>query len=251
MRILSILLLLVLINSCGLKKQYVLFHNQTEKPELNTSGIAAKIRQGDRLEIKIAGLEPESALPFYFFLGSGIQTNNMDSPPNTFIVNSKGEVSIPVIGELMVAGLQLEDAEELLRNKLKTIIKTPVVQVRIFNYMVAVLGEVRAPGYYRIQNNRITILEVLAMAGDLNSNANRKEVQVWRKNSGELKSYTVDLTSTSLFNSPVFNLEQNDVVYITPNRSGLLQPTLLRTAGPLGISLVSLILTTMTFFIIR
>ena len=249
MRSFLFLSLLIFSFGCGLRKKLVYFNNETEKPSFNSTGLAPAICKGDRLEIKIAGLEPESALPFYFFLGTGSQTNNLDSPPNTFIVNTDGDISVPVIGQLRVAGLHLEEAEALLRDRLKNLIKTPVVQVRIFNFMVSVIGEVRSPGYYRIPNNRITILEILAMAGDLSPNGNRREIQVWRRSTGELKSYTIDLTSTSLFNSEVFNLQQNDVVYVAPNRSGLLQPTLLRTSGPLAISLISLVLTTMTFFI--
>jgi polysaccharide export outer membrane protein len=86
------------------------------------------------------------------------------------------------------------------------------------------------------------------MAGDLTSNADRKEIVVWREENNERKEYQVDLTSKSIFSSPVFLVKQNDLIFIRPNKTGLTQPTLLRSTGPVAVSIVSLILTTMLFF---
>ncbi len=215
----------------------------------NVKYSSAIIQAGDRLEIKIAGLEPESALPFYFSSGAGSSAAiGQESPPNTFVVDSKGDVAIPIMGKIKLAGLNREEAEISIIDKLKELIKAPVVQVRIFNFMVSVLGEVKTPGYIKIINNKANLLEVLAMAGDLTSNADRKEIIIWREENNERKEYLVDLTSTSIFSSPVFLVKQNDLIYIRPNKTGLIQPTLLRSTAPMAMSIVSLILTTMLFF---
>jgi sialic acid synthase SpsE len=103
---------------------------------------SAIIQVGDRVEIKIAGLDPESALPFYFSSGAGSGAGiGQESPPNTFVVDSKGDVAIPIMGKIQLAGLNREEAEISITNKLKELIKTPVVQVRIFNFMVSVFDE--------------------------------------------------------------------------------------------------------------
>ncbi len=240
----------ILTNSCGLKQRFVyLYNGEQNTVSANVKNSSAIIQAGDRLEIKIAGLEPESALPFYFSSGTGsTATANQDTPPNTFPVDSKGDVAIPILGKVQLAGFNREEAEKVLSDKLKELIKTPVVQVRIFNFMVSVLGEVKTPGYIKIVNNKANLLEVLAMAGDLTSNADRKEIVVWREENNERKEYQVDLTSKSIFSSPVFLVKQNDLIFIRPNKTGLTQPTLLRSTGPVAVSIVSLILTTMLFF---
>ncbi len=246
----KLLILFLLLNSCGLKKRFVYLNNGEKKSIVADSKYSSAIIQvGDRVEIKIAGLDPESALPFYFSSGAGSNAGiGQDSPPNTFVVDSKGDVAIPIIGKIQLAGLNREEAEISITNKLKELIKTPVVQVRIFNFMVSVLGEVKTPGYIKIINNKANLLEVLAIAGDLTSNADRKEIIIWREENNERKEYLVDLTSTSIFSSPVFLVKQNDLIYVRPNKTGLIQPTLLRSTGPMAMSIVSLILTTMLFF---
>jgi polysaccharide export outer membrane protein len=236
-------------SSCNLKNKYVYLFNNPKGSEI-IQHVEPVIQKGDRLEIKIAGLEPESSLPFYFSTGTGTQAiANIENPSNVFLVNEDGEIDMPVIGKIKLQGLNIRDAEFAVKSKLQNIIRVPVVQVRIFNYMVAVLGEVKMPGYYKVPNNRINILELIAMAGDVTLNANRNEVMLIRQTGEGEKTIFIDLTSGSVFSSPGFNLRQNDIVYVRPNKSGLLQPTLLRSTGPIALSALSVILTMMVFFI--
>lgn len=246
-RLFILFFLVACTTGCGLRNRFVYLNNKSAGFQTSLSSNSAVIRPGDRLEIKIAGLEPQSSLPFYFTTGTTQQAST-DSPVNVYFVNSKGEISIPVLGFIPVAGLNLEAAEALICDKLKDVIKSPVVSVRIFNFIVSVLGEVKSPGYIKIINNRVNIFELIAMAGDISITGDRKSVTVWRKAGNELRPYEIDLTSTAVFQSPVFELQQNDVVYVKPNKTGLFQPTLFRSATPLALSAVSIILTTMLFF---
>jgi polysaccharide export outer membrane protein len=245
---LSTLFFLLIVSGCNLDKKFVYLNDGEQGKAIRSTTSRIIISPGDRLEIRIAGLEPQSALPFYFSAGQGSQVNSVENPPNTYFVNSDGMVAIPVLGAQKLGGLHPEEAESLLKEKLKDIIKSPVITIRLYNFMISVLGEVKSPGYYRIVNNRVNLLEALAMAGDINSNANRGEIIVWRNEGGEMKSTLVNLTSTSLFQSPVFDLKQNDIVYVRPNKSGLLQPTLFRSAIPTGIGIASLIVTALVLF---
>jgi polysaccharide export outer membrane protein len=238
------------VSSCGLKSKFIYLYNDSEKITGKTDYYEATIQSGDRLEIKIAGLEPESALPFYFNSGNpGQQLMAQDNPANVFQVNEEGQIDMPVLGTIVLKGLKIKEAESLIKEKLQNLIRVPVVQVRIHNFMVSILGEVKSPGYYRIPNNRITILELLAMAGDISINGNRKEILVIRKGKEGNQPYVLDLTSNSIFNSPAFYLNQNDVVYIRPNNTGLIQPTLVRTTGPFVLSVISILFTTVIFLI--
>ena len=240
--------LLLFVSGCGLKNKFTYFYNDSSSkgnPEVFQDAV---IRPGDRIEVKIAGLEPESSLPFYFFSGSGTQsTNNQANPANVFPVSTEGEIDMPVLGKISVGGLKLKEAESVIKSKLENLIRVPVVQVRIFNYMVTVLGEVKLPGYLLIPNNRINILELLAMAGDITPNGNRKEVIVIRKSGDTEQQITIDLTSNTLFSSPGYHIRQNDVVYVRPNASGMIQPTLFRSTGPFALSVISIFFTAFLF----
>jgi polysaccharide export outer membrane protein len=249
LRIASCFFFLSIFVSCGLKNRYVYFYNQTENLKSQTNASDVIIKQGDKLEVKIAGLEPQSSLPFYFSSGSNSPISNSESPPNVFQVNDQGEIDMPVLGKITLQGLSLSAAELVLKEKLQGLIRVPVVQIRISNFMVTVLGEVKAPGYYKIPNNRINILELLAMAGDLTSTSNRQEIMVIRKAGENEEVIMMDLTSNSLFSSPGFQLKQNDVVYIRPNNTGLLQPTLFRSIGPLTLSAISIIFSTLVIIL--
>ena len=243
----------IFLMSCNLRKKMV-YLNENEP----VSGIVSRvggliIQPGDRLEIKIAGLESQSGLPFYFSQGvgqaQGALGSGAESPANTFPVDSKGIVQVPVMGKVKLGGLTLEEAESQLILKLGDYIKSPVVSIRISNFMISVVGEVKNPGYFKVANNRLTLLEALAMAGDISPNGSRKEITVWRQEAGKATPYQTDITSNKIFLSPVFELRQNDLIYVNPNKSGLLQPTLFRTATPLAVSIASLIITTMLFFV--
>ena len=249
-RIFFFLFFISTFTSCGLKSRFTYFYNQTDNLKNESVAPEIIIQQGDKLEVKIAGLEPESSLPFYFSSGAGNSSmGNSESPPNVFQVNDQGEIDMPVLGKIAVQGLSLIAAEKVLKEKLQNLIRVPVVQIRISNFMVAVLGEVKTPGYFKIPNNRINILELLAMAGDVTSNANRQEIMVIRKAGESEQNIMLNLTSTSLFSSPGFQLKQNDVVYIRPNKTGLLQPTLFRSTGPLTLSAISIIFSTLVIIL--
>ncbi|HNQ20114.1 MAG TPA: SLBB domain-containing protein, partial [Bacteroidales bacterium] len=134
----------------------------------------------------------------------------------------------------------------MLENKYANYLQHPIVNIHIENFKITVLGEVNHPGTFKIPNERITILEAIGLAGDLKIAGERKNVLVIRDNDGIKTEYRVDLTSTDILYSPVYYLEQNDVVYVEPNYTARRQATVWRTEGSLFISLTSLIVTTLS-----
>ena len=134
-------------------------------------------------------------------------------------MNNSGEIDFPVIGTLRVGGLTKNEAESLIRERLRPYLKeAPIVTVRMANYKISVLGEVARPGSFTIGNEKVNVLEALAMAGDMTVYGVRSEVAVTREVDGVRTIEYLDLTSTDIFNSPAFYLQQNDVVYVKPNK---------------------------------
>ena len=145
----------------------------------------------------------------------------VQSDMQAYIVNSKGCVNVPNVGEVSLAGLTISQAEEAVLDKVKGAFAVPpVVIVRFADYKISVLGEVTSPGTYNSKNGRMNILEALSLAGDLTLYGQRDNVKIIREvANGEKKVYEINLNDAALLNSPLYNLQQNDVVYVTPNKS--------------------------------
>ena len=107
---------------------------------------------------------------------------------------------------------------ELLKEKLSVYLKNPIVTIQFQNFKVTILGEVKNPGSYKVASERVSILDALGMAGDLGINGKRKNVLVMREQGDEKIFTRVDLTSSEFIDSPFFYLQQNDVVYVEPNK---------------------------------
>src|SRR5690606_9373199 len=115
----------------------------------------------------------------------GIDNNEMNNPVMGYLVDHKGEIQLPLIGSMKAAGLTTSQLRVELRNKLLTYLKEPVVNIRIINFKVSVMGDVGKPGIYQVQNERITLPEAITLAGDLNITAKRKNVLLIRERDGK------------------------------------------------------------------
>ncbi len=132
-----------------------------------------------------------------------------------YLVDASGNIDYPVIGKLTVGGLTIPQAKVLLSQKLKDYVKSPIVEVRIVNYKVTVLGEVGRPGIVLAPNHRINILEALAAAGDIPVSGRRDNVQVIREGQDGRREFArLDLSSREAFTSPYFFLKQNDMIVV-------------------------------------
>jgi polysaccharide export outer membrane protein len=173
-----------------------------------------------------------------------------------YTVNSKGNIDFPVLGDLYVQGMTREEVQIFIKEELisRDLVKDPVVTVEFLNLSVSVLGEVNKPGSYRIDKDNITLLDALSMAGDLTIYGKREKVLVQRTENGVQQTYEVNLCSAwQLYSSPVYYLQQNDVIYVEPNATKARQSTVngnnIRSTS-FWISLTSL-LTTITVLILN
>ena len=179
------------------------------------------IHTDDLLSIIVSCDDLESALPFnspMIGLGREVNTTSSQQIPRGYLVDKNGEIDFPVLGKLKVEGISRNELAEMLKEKLSEYLKNPIVTIQFQNFKVTILGEVKAPGSYKVVSERVSLLDALGMAGDLQINGKRKNVLVMREQGDEKIFARVDLTSSDFIDSPFFYLQQNDVVYVEPNK---------------------------------
>jgi polysaccharide export outer membrane protein len=244
----------VLTISCGNKKKLIYFQGAIEN-STNNRFFAPTLQVDDIVSILITDFDQEAVKPFNLpqnstsAIGGAGYSTGMPAPPG-YLIAPDSTVDFPIIGKIKIAGLNREETIKLLKDKLNPYLKNPSVQLRILNFKITVLGEVRNPGTFTIPNERINILEAIGLSGDLLISGIRKNVLVIRNIDGVKKEFRVDLTSNKLFSSPVFYLIQNDIVYVEPNRAKINSSTVNTTNIGLIVSVMSL-LVTMTVLLIR
>ena len=258
-KITSIILLtssIFLLTSCGSTKDVAYLQNSEDIDFTRSEYLYdARIMPKDILTITVNTVNPDAAAPFNLTVPTSFnnQTRSTYSQPilQTYLVDNQGFIDYPVIGRLEVGGLTKSMCEKLLHDKIKPYLneaETPVVTVRMSNYKISVLGEVNRPGMFTVSNEKINILEALAQAGDLTIYGVRNKVKLIREDAkGRKEIHTINLNDANIINSPYYYLQQNDIVYVEPNKvkaqnSAIGQSTTLLMSGTsILVSLASLI----------
>ena len=223
---LSSVIVLISATSCTSQKKLTYFRNVTAETAaaINSDFKTAHeptIVVGDMLVITVTGMDPEAVAPFnmpvisYSNPGSDqiYQTPSLQS----YLVDTKGEIDFPILGKIKIAGLKKSDAIQIIGEKLQPFLKNAIVSIKFLNYKVTVMGEVIRPGQYTINNERVTILDAIGMAGDLTPYGKRNTVLVTREINGKLEFARINLNSDEVFTSPYYYLQQNDIIYVEPN----------------------------------
>ena len=191
------------------------------------------IQPQDQLSIIVTSRDPKIAVPFNlsvstFYTGSELAATGGSQRITGYVVSNEGEINFPSLGSLYVAGLNRWELQDLIRDRLADagLLKDAVVTVEFMNFKISVLGEVASPGTYNVTGDKITILQALALARDLTIYGQRENVQVIREQNGKRQIYMLDLRSSDVFNSPAYYLQQNDIVYVTPDKVKVGQSTI-------------------------
>lgn len=186
----------------------------------------AQILPKDLLTITVNTSDPEATIPFNLTVQSASssasrQTLTQQPTLQHYLVDNQGNIHFPVLGELHVGGLTKNEAESMIRERLKPYLKEiPIVTVRMVNYQIAVLGEVARPGTFTVSNEKVNVLEALAMAGDMTIWGLRDNVKLVReKENGKKEIVLLDLNQADIVNSPYYYLQQNDILYVSPNKA--------------------------------
>ncbi len=219
---LLLLILPALLTSCFTPKKVLYLQDLGAEmvQEMKEADYEAEIRKDDLLQILILAQTPEAAKPFNQSALIQEMSNTTNNPEQSaYLVDVNGCVDLPVLGRMTVEGMTTLELKNKIKQELiqKNLIKEPVVQVRILNFKVMMLGEVKSPGAIEVKGERITLLDAISQAGDLTMQGRRDRVAVIREEAGKRTVHYLDLKSKAIFDSPYFYLQQNDVVYVEPN----------------------------------
>ncbi len=219
-----LLCLLAILASCSAPQEVLYLQDIASlKEEVIDKNYEVIIHKDDLLAILVNSKDPELAMLFNmpmvsFQIGS---TTSGQQRLLGYLVDQNGDIDFPILGRLHVEGLTRMQVTELIKQKLmnEDLIKDPIVTVQFLNFKVSVMGEVARPGTFDISGDRITLLEALSMAGDLTIYGRRDRVAVIREKDGKRRILYHDLRSSDIFQSPCYYLQQNDIVYVEPNKA--------------------------------
>ena len=207
--------------SCGSTKDVPYFQNAA------TVDLSQSATLYDARTITVKTINDEAATPFNltipttYTVGRSLSTGSQGTL-QTYLVDNNGMIEFPIVGSLKVGGLTKAEAENLIQRKIQPYIneaEKPIVTVRMTGYQISVIGEVARPGTFTVSREKITILEALAQAGDLTIHGVRNNVKLIREDAKGQKTITeLNLNDANIINSPYYYLQQNDVVYVTPNK---------------------------------
>ena len=227
---LFLILCVLLLSSCAPVKNIAYFQkidsaaDSARMQKFSSDLYDARIKPKDLLSITVVTTQPEVSRIYNLLTPqiSDVTNNNITSIPTlqTYLVANDGTINFPVVGILKVSGMTREEMKTLIQGKIASSFNNeqPIITIRIINYAVNVVGEVMRPGKFNTVNERMTIFEGLAQAGDLTIFGKRENVKVLRENADGSKKYmTVNLNDKDIIFSPCYYLEQNDVVYVEPN----------------------------------
>ena len=220
-----VLLSILSFTSCMSTKKVVYFQNKDSiDVALSRQLYDAKIMPKDILQIRVFTTDPEAATPFN--LGGQTTTSVQSGGQNSvlsYLVDNDGDIEFPVIGKIHLGGMTKNEAEAYIKGVVKPYLsesENPVVHVRMVNYKYAVIGEVNGPGMFTATNEKINIIEALAQAGDLTLFGERDKIFLIRENSdGQKEFHRLNLNDANIISSPYYYLQQNDIVYVEPNKA--------------------------------
>ncbi|MFD1613933.1 polysaccharide biosynthesis/export family protein [Gelatiniphilus marinus] len=240
------------LTSCKTKQDIVYFQNAKNfETIVDTDTFRAKLKIGDIVSIYVSvyssgDIDPAKPYNIQMQTGQG-QGRLID-----YLIDVDGNIDFPVLGKVKLVGLTIEEAKNLFKEKFSKgeLLKDPVIIMRVLNFRITVAGEVRNPGVYQVSGERVSIIEALGLAGDLTIKGKRDNVMVIRDFNGTKAITYVDLTTKEVFNSPVYYLTQNDIVYVEPNNSAISSASGDTRIGTI-ITITSFLLTTALIFVTR
>ena len=228
-----LLTVLFIATSCGSVKDIAYFQNKVvNDPEKIDKHAGIVIQPKDMLSIVVSSRNPELVAMFNlpvisYQAGSEIVSGAGQQRLMGYVVDNEGCIDFPVLGRIKVAGLTRWELSNLIKERLikEGLLTDAVVTVEFMNFKVSVIGEVNSPGTYTLTNDKVTILQAISLARDLSIFGQRENVCVIREREGERVIYEINLCDVSMFNSPAYYLQQNDVVYVQPSQVKARQST--------------------------
>lgn len=249
------ILAIITATSCASRKDIVYFQDEPiEEGQLNYEPTQLIYKPDDILTINVSALDPDTVKPFNSTTVSNNSSDLLSAQTalqqQTYLVDYEGNIQFPVLGTIKVEGLTRTDLTALLVDRIKSMVNDPIVNIRLVNFTVTILGEVKSPGTFTMQNERVTLLEALGYANDLTIFGQRKNIKLIREVNGMKKFAFIDLTSINTVNSHLYYLQQNDVIYVEQNKAKIRSSTYNQNNGVL-ISAIGTLTTILAVFLIK
>lgn len=250
------LMAMLLMSSCVSTKKIVYFQNSDEifrEGQQILQQYEMRLKPADQVLIKVTCSEPELLTIFAQDVMMGTSGNgsysmsasNANSMTNAYgyTVTNDGYVTLPAVGRVDVAGCTSDEAAKRIEKSIvdANLIKDPEVTVRLLNARVAVLGAVRSPQVVSLTSERNTILDVLSRCGDIGDTGLRKKISLYREENGQRRKYNIDLTDCDVFQNPAYYVQQNDMIYVEPNKSQSIKSSAFYTFVSAGASVIGVI----------
>ncbi len=215
----------LLFGSCSAPKNIAYFQNRiVDEPEKIDKHGGIVIQPKDMLSIVVSSKNPELVVMFNlpivsYQAGSELISSGGYQRLMGYVVDNDGYIEFPILGRLKVSGLTRWELSEKIKNTLisEGYLSDAVVVVEFMNFKVSVIGEVNYPGTYTIEGDKVTVLQAISLAKDLTIFGQRENVTVIREMDGKRTMYQINLCDVSMFNSPAYYLQQNDIVYVEPS----------------------------------
>ena len=215
---------LILLSCVNMKK--ATYFNGVENTEFvkYSKDFEPVLRENDLLSISVTSINPQAAEMFNVSNVSATQTSTATGATNQasgYLIDPEGFIRFPFLGKLKAAGKTKQELREDITQELveRKLLLEPIISIRYLNFKVSVLGEVKNPSVLTIPNEKVTLLEALGLAGDLTIYAKRDNVLLIREKGDKTTTFRIDLTSDSIFTSPNYYLDSNDIIYVSPNKS--------------------------------
>ena len=229
--------------SCASKKNINYFQDTESELQLSTdienTFNFIDIQPGDILDIQIKALNPESVIVFQRQSSLNIQQTQVQNRAiDGYVVGINGNINLPIVGSINTSNKNTQSLAKEIQKTLRPYVNNPNVNIRVLNFRVSVLGEVRNPGTFTVLEERVSLPQVLGLAGDLTINGDRNILLI-RNENGKNIHHNIDLTSAEFMQSPFYFLKQNDIVYVRPNNARVKSSGLVGNASTL-VSILSL-----------
>jgi polysaccharide export outer membrane protein len=251
---------IVFLNSCANQKKFIYFQNTANQPDtINVSqAYIPKIQPGDILSVPIGSLSSAASSFFNPFAPSstpsispsdnsgnatiGVPVSALPQNASTgYLVDPAGNIEIPLLGPVKVGGLTTSAAKDTIKNRLRSWVKEPTVNVRFVNYKISVMGEVVHPAVYIIPNEKVTLPEAISMAGDLTPYARYDNILIIRNDEGKKEFGRVNLNNREVFTSPYYYLHSGDIIYVEQGKIKALQSDPVIRYLPIALSTIAAI----------
>ena len=254
-RFVGFILIISVLVSCNTSRKVAYFENvQDAAFKSNLATVEAPIQASDILTITISSLNAEASAIFNPASNSVTRiasASGTETIAGGYLVNPEGNIQLPIIGNVVAAGLTKKQLKESITNILlsKKLLIDPIVDIRYLNFEVTVLGEVGRPTVITVPSEKISLIKALGLAGDLTIYGRRDNVLLIREENGQRITRHIDLNSSDFLSSPYYYLQPNDVIYVEPNKTKVASSSRSQQVVPIVLSSLSIIVVVITSLI--